>query len=216
MKIITHKAYSTRNRGRGVTLVELVVVLVILTLMGALVLPSYEYIRRDANERVTEANLNQLRDVIMGAPGYYSDMNNEYPWSASDSSRVNHPQLRYLFYNPDTEDTTNTFDPITRIGWRGPYLLNATCEYTVDDTRNFSTRFGETGDPAVADGWGEPIVIQLPAANLNNISHNALNHVRLISAGPNRIIDTMTAWITPTSVNNADGNDDIVLFLRVN
>ena len=84
------------------------------------------------------------------------------------------PQLRYLFINPLTENTLTTADagstdmmvtynPAYRLGWRGPYVVaNNGSVYTINAAAGFLEQYGENGDPAVLDGWGNPIVIQNP------------------------------------------------------
>ena len=92
------------------------------------------------------------------------------------------------------------FDPVYRVGWRGPYVVaNNGSVYTINATTDFLEQYGENGDPAVLDGWGNPIVIQNPG-----LTSDGGQDVRLVSAGPNGIVDinptTPTAALLATRV----------------
>lgn len=142
-----------------------------------------------------------------------------HPGSADiTGGRANHPQLCFLFFPPT--DPAATWNPTTRRGWNGPYLQSNTGIYRVDAATGFTDLFG-TGDgsggiaddPAVADAWGNPIVIQVPIITDNGVlDEDELRFARLISAGPNGAIDTPASALAPTL---AEREDDIVQFLRV-
>jgi type II secretory pathway pseudopilin PulG len=74
---------------------------------------------------------------------------------------------------------------------------------------NFLARYGETGDPAVLDGWGNPIVLQVPQTP-GTTEHDRTRHARLVSAGPNGVIDTDPGELMPN-----ERGDDLVLFLWI-
>src|SRR5262245_26574956 len=115
---------SSRHR-RGVTLVELVVVMAILVALAAVVVPLFGSNVASGREAVTHTNMTNLRNVLLGQfrsemkevvlapfrgqpssviraavlprPGYYATHNAVPPASAP---RGDKPQLRYLFVNP--------------------------------------------------------------------------------------------------------------------
>lgn len=94
-----------------------------------------------------------------------------------------------LFVNPyPPTHHLFTFNAATGRGWRGPYLI---CD-------------GTTG----IDPWGNQIVIQRPPFGPEN-ERDA--YVRLISPGPNGVIDTPQNCLYP--VEQVRG-DDIVLFIN--
>ena len=74
-----------------------------------------------------------------------------------------YPQLHFLFVNPFTDDMAPTFNPVTRRGWRGPYLVDNGSRYRVQPTDGFMTMYGQAGDYAVTDAWGRPLVVQQDA-----------------------------------------------------
>jgi prepilin-type N-terminal cleavage/methylation domain-containing protein len=168
------------GRRLGLTLLELLVVLFILVVLAAMVVPLLSRSPEETQKQVTETNLTQLRDTIMNV--YRPDMNKLLPRPGSlglSQGRKDHPQLRYLFVNPKTETTQQDFDPVTRLGWRGPYLLNTPGKYAVIGT--FTKDYGEDGDPAILDGWARPIVVQEGVVN-------GQPSAWLLSAGPDGIL----------------------------
>lgn len=208
------------RRTAGLTLFELLLVMGILTILGTLVVPMVGDRLGQSREDATRQSLLRLREVIVDT--YHGDMNDvprrPDPF-ASESDRSDAPQLVYLFVNPEkyedgdatTRDYDTTFDPISRLGWRGPYLQHQGdgFVYTVDEARGFGRRYGEPGDPAVLDGWGNPIVLQQPT-DAGATEYDRRQHTRLVSAGPDGVIDT-----DPDELFPEERGDDLVLFLWI-
>lgn len=239
----------TNARRRALSLVELLIVLVVLVVLGGLLIPVFTGVKERAESAATMATMRQIQQAILGDgqnPGYFADMG-ELPRpcyglpmgqpcrygtgiAPPGLGRVDHPQLRYLFVNPLSEETTPyanfgdlATNPATGIGWRGPYLQTGNGRYVVEPARGFTTRYGdETGpipntyplgpDPAPLDAWGNPIVIQEPQEDPSaQVIPDLLRlGTRLVSAGPNGIIDTPPGIWNPTQ---AERGDDIVLFI---
>lgn len=182
---------SAQNRRSGLTLLELVIVLLVIAILAGLLVPLVAQHQDHAQGQATETSLLSIRDMVIQ---YWQDMGKELP---SDSSGP--PQTLYLFVNPDTygdgdsgtSDTERTYDPHTQLGWRGPYANLATGEYRIDIASGFDSTYGSDGDPCFVDGWNQPIVIQNPPSG-----STTLTDVRLISAGPNGILDTAASSTT--------------------
>lgn len=206
----------TKQTARGVTLVEIMVVLSILVAIAALTVPRYEGFTRQAQITTTQVTLRQLQDLIVnryvvdmagvvastnaavagGLPGPHAN-------SLQPATRSQSPQLAFLFINPVTNDISNAFNPIYSRGWRGPYLLSGRGgDYPGADpstavARGFGSQFGvsaaqsTTGvaDQAVLDVWGNPIVMRLDA---DFISATAPPYAfyELVSAGPDGTLNT--------------------------
>ncbi len=201
-------------------MVEMIVVLTILVAVTAgvvaLTAPTFT---ENAKDTATTLSLQELKNLIMGhasQQGYWDDMD-EYPrpsaLAVSSGHRSNHPQLAMLFVNPDSytaggdEVDTNTFDPATKNGWRkGGYVQQATGTYTVNVAAGFTALYGNDGDKAVLDGWGNPIVLQEPTGGT---ATEKIYSARLVSAGPNGILETDGVNAVPVTTG-----DDIVLYLR--
>ena len=164
------------------------------------------------------------------------------PWPGADDvvagRRANHPQLDFLFRAPvdDDKGTADTadddllpYDPVTKIGWRGPWLdVTTATAYpaSADEMVNgetasangFDATYGVAGDLAPLDGWGNPVVIQLPDVTISGATadkefQEEVRHVRLISAGPDGVLDTPATGATGLTPTCAQKDDDLVLYL---
>ena len=195
MPLLNHLPYP-RNRLQGFTLVELVMVIAVLAILAGLLLSKFGALRfsvagqdRSAEQIATMATLGAVRSAIIGTPGQpglWQDLgenSNLFPHTIAD-----------LFVNTNMPPALQSFNPVTRLGWRGPYLVPSGTVYSNNDV------YGAPGDPAVPDAWGHPIVLQIPD----------WQHARLVSAGPNGVLDT-----PPADSSAASRNDDLILFLFV-
>jgi type II secretory pathway pseudopilin PulG len=193
MAIVLSRPAKRFRRG-GLTLLELLVVLVILTALGTLLVPSLSWMGDRSQRLATQENLRRLREVLVN--DYLVDMG-ELPRPraglAVGGTRQDHPQLLYLFVNPDTHedgDPTNDFivegTVLSGRRWNGPYVMHSGMEYFISDTDgdhalgdNFTARYGNSdltdptnriGDPTITDAWGRPIVIQEPTGDVSNLN----------------------------------------------
>jgi len=230
---------------RGLTLLELLVVLAILISLATIVVPVVSNFGRQSQQVATRENLLRLQELLVNQ--YMADMKSasgsgELPRpnlaKFPSSTRKNHPQLRYLFVNPDTEDVSQAAGTtlLSPRQWKGPYVRHAGARYVLDAVGHFTEAYGvgdvwntatppvltTSGDPTVLDAWGRPIVIQEPNTTSTPYAPDAVDktYARLVSAGPNGIIDTPETVRMPTNKVNADGSypedsrgDDIVIFL---
>ncbi|MGE3853666.1 MAG: prepilin-type N-terminal cleavage/methylation domain-containing protein [Planctomycetota bacterium] len=194
---------------RGLSLIELMVVVGVLAVLAGLVIPLLGQSADNARALTTQATLRQVRDAVMGTPdaaGYWQHM---AAMPADEPLRL--PQrLQDLWVAPTLPtapvdySSLETYDPTRRLGWNGPYLLAASGRYQVDGARAFSAEYGDNGDAAPLDGWGSPIVIQVQQLG-------STMDARLVSAGPDGVIDTPADVPDPLA---ARIDDDLVLFLR--
>ncbi|HYV34904.1 MAG TPA: hypothetical protein VE988_04315 [Gemmataceae bacterium] len=184
------KAYGRKRA--GLTLMELVVVIAILVAMAGIVVPLLSSSTRDAGSTTTVASMQGLKNAILA---YSLDMKGVPVAFGSQSNTTGVPQsLKDLLVQPAGYQGANVaYDPVTRRGWRGPYLssmggkfnYNAALGRVVDasfnDTFNASPNGRQENDPTPLDGWGFPIVLQWPetAATLEVRS----GQVRLVSGG---------------------------------
>jgi len=196
----------------GLTLAELVIVLTILTIVGSLVLPAAGRYVADSREALTRQSLTRLRDVI--AETYWQDNDRSLPRPTTiTTEHLDYPQLRYLFINPTTETAAVTYDYDYARGWRGPYLVfrdGAIYTISSNTATGFTSRYGLTGDPTVLDAWGHPIVLQNPGSTTDGLRQD----VRLVSAGPDGIIQTDPDTAT-SALTTASTGDDVWLPFEV-
>jgi len=169
---------------------------------------------------ITESTMKTLKEAILGAPGepgLWNDMNKvnrAFPlytaslFLAPDAVAAavpTAPMSVSILNNAMWASNLISFNPRTGKGWRGPYLsvTGGTYPYTADATNRYFTgdlhpaAFGTI--PVPVDGWGNPIIIQwgilsssesltFTAAQADQVY---VNHARMISAGPNGVLDSM-------------------------
>ena len=182
----------------GLTLVELMVVAAILVIVSGALIPIMSGHLSYGRDKTARASLNTIRDAIMGTsdtPGYLGDTG-RLPATLND-----------LFVKPAA---VPPFDRESGIGWRGPYLLNGTGQYTI--TSSFAPYVNTSPpDTIVLDPWGNPFVLQR-----STVGTPAVNDVfaRLISAGPNGRIDTPQDFSGTPYPPPSERGDDIVLFIN--
>jgi len=174
----------------------LVIVLLVLVALAAIVVPLVSGTRSDAEETTTKQTLTNVRDAVIQ---YWLDAPKEMP-----------ARLHFLFVDPDP---TTPFDPNYKVGWRGPYLSQATGSYQVTDLdtnfatgTNFTSGYGQDGDKTVLDAWGNPVVLQDRDPGLE------IRDVRVISAGPNGRIDIDATILSENLTDATDGDDLYVAF----
>ncbi len=216
---------------RGLTLLELLIVLTILVALSTIIVPTMGYLGRRSQSLAARENLYRMQELLVNR--YWSDMG-ELPRPAVDvdgnviePDRLDHPQLRYLFVNPDrAADADDPFvyqksaNMLSGRTWQGPYLSHTGARYTITDADGSGTGFTDRyGEAAVLDAWGRPIVLQVPdesatdlPSDLGEFTETQIRrlHARLVSAGPNGRIETPTDVLMPSA---AERDDDVVLFL---
>lgn len=226
------------TRERAFTLMELLVVIVILAAVATLVISNVDHTRDDAEATVARATMQTLREALTGSsagPGYLADMK-YVPGFRSVDLRT-HDLLSPASY---------LFDPVANRGWRGPYLRNAAGVANTNASRagkfpeggdrrfagdktflergffynGMKSHYGTTGYPAVADPWGNPIIVQVPPASAFSGSASEakrFRYARLVSAGPDGVLSTPLnkplAGMRPNGTAPKRG-DDLVLFLN--
>lgn len=187
------------------TLLELVIVMMILVALAGAVVAVLPGVSDNAVETTTDSSLTAIGRAIVGGadggglqagPAYRADLL-ALPATIAD-----------LLRKPTG---ASDFDPATRVGWRGPYLMHRGGRYSISGT--FTADYGADDDPAMLDGWGNPIVLQFPTRSGTDFSdEEKQTYVRLISAGPDGAIDTPASELMPSTTARGD---DRVLFLNV-
>jgi len=217
-----------RPTPRGLTLIEIVIVVAILAILAGFIIPLVDGYVAQGKTTAAQASLAAIRDAIMGTPdkpGYYSDTG-QLPNTLAD-----------LFIQPAGMPSYNRD---TNRGWRGPYLLNSTgalssanepgnyitgapaSSFTTPYGTLVSEPYGNIGDPVILDPWGNAIVLQWPTPSSTFGFTAAQNQefVRLISAGPNKTIETPQSYVDTAVTPNLPWpplnvrTDDIVLFIN--
>ncbi|MGR9046551.1 MAG: hypothetical protein ACU83N_14770 [Gammaproteobacteria bacterium] len=215
-------------RQRGLTLLELSVVLLVLIALAGLAIPYVGGTGRMAMCQATDATLKAVKEAILGgatAPGFYGDMLGYYP-KVTKSATADF-NLHFLFSAPvdNSWGAMTDYNPKTAIGWHGPYLmtginapagLDGSFSDVFDASTNLNGKVHVAIDAAagsqVMDAWGRPIVLQIPYDG----AAFDYGYARLVSAGPGTGIGPGEAALdTQTQTLDAsDRGDDRVLYLR--
>jgi prepilin-type N-terminal cleavage/methylation domain-containing protein len=208
----------------GFSLIELIVVLAVLTAIAGLVVPLIgqpgvdvdgDGQRESAKRIATLTSMNRIHQAIVGGPerqGLRADL-----LGIGDSAWLN-LRTEDLFSDSPPQwvidaggaaDTWDQFDPITNRGWRGPYLLSPSGRYSGDPA------YGSSGAPAVLDGWGRPIIVQVPTPSSGTDAQRRRN-MRLVSFGVDGVPQTLPTELEVGDVgltNTPSDSDDVVINL---
>ena len=197
---------------RGLTLLELLVVLVIL-IATALILTTFNNIditspSGESNSPVeiaTQATLNTVREAMAGEDGVIESLShktNALPREINDLLKEDAPA-----HMEESAPELKNYDPVNKIGWHGPYVR--------------ATGRNETGEPTIVDGWGNELELQVDFDQDGMINQTESKFIRVVSAGPNGQIETPDdiANMKPgeNEVNEltlSECGDDLVMFLR--
>ncbi len=228
---------------RGFTLLELVVVLVIVVALASTLIIKVDKVRVDADDTTSKAMLTTLRDAFSGsagAPGYLPDVKyvpgfdplnlrpgdllqapSYLPLTAKVYDLVARRGWRgpYLvntlpvrIYNASTgdDDPRGSFPKANDRRFRDDLTFQERGFYDASG----SSAYGSAGDPAIADHWGDPFVIQIPPTGpLIATDADRFKYARIVSAGPNGKLETPLE--DPLAgLTTGLRKDDMVIFLN--
>ncbi|MEM1228571.1 MAG: hypothetical protein AAGJ40_23005 [Planctomycetota bacterium] len=195
---------------------ELIVVLAMLVALAGLVIPNIASSRIDASIRTTNASMVAIRDAMIR---YWTDtkylaLDNTTAARDIDTSDATEPdsalnrfQIRWLFVSPVSGVATPDYDPDTRLGWNGPYVVQRTGDYQIDIGSNFTTLYGNADGPALLNAISTaqspiptPLIVQA-------IDDGTIVDCRVVSAGDDGVIDIPNNKAT-TDLNETDIDDD--------
>jgi len=214
LKMVSNCSASPRHLNqRGLTLLELLIVLVILIATALIIFPTFNKIditspSGESNSPVeiaTQATLNTVREAMAGEDGVIESLShktNALPREINDLLKEDAPA-----HMEESAPELKNYDPVNKIGWHGPYV--------------HATGRNETGEPTIVDGWGNELELQVDFDQDGTINQTESKFIRVVSAGPNGQIETPDdiANMKPgeNEVNEltlSECGDDLVLFLR--
>lgn len=223
---------------KGMTLVELTVALLILIALAGLAVPYVSGIGQSSICKATDATLQAVKEAIMGGgagPGFYGDTLGNFPKITKGTGTADY-NLKFIL-TPLVDSSWGhlvSYNPKTALGWRGPYLMTGiTNPYEVDaddDTTDLKDELHSSyasstyidsaivqGDQVVLDGWGRPVILQIPTAGCTPYPSNPEKCTRVVSAGPipGRSIQTNGFSAALSDGDAATRGDDRVLFLSI-
>ena len=220
---------------RGFTLIEMLVVVGILAALAAIVVPLIDGMYTSNAGKATAATLVEIRNVIFGKSpqtGYVNDVGN---WRGNKtytlaSGQVVTPyalplRLHDLLANDQLPTGLQTSDINSRFRWRGPYLRSSGATYgaSYDPSKGFTADYAydTANDLAISDEWNKAIVLQYIDYSGFIMPADA-PEARLVSAGPNGVLDTLPNDFTTFKDSNnivrygapAHSGDDIILNIK--
>lgn len=181
----------------------------------------------------TMGSMGVIRDAIFGdgvKAGYWKDMGRDPDFWPRHLQWLEMAPTAAQVYGSVTGSYSYATQMLThsvsrRMGWRGPYLRAATMLIPA----TVPTALGGGVYRAPVDGWGGPILMVPPSNVLSgwdqrfspfpaDAAYNRwiLSNCRLVSAGPNRVFDSITN-LSDFSAHLANTNlagDDVILWLR--
>ncbi|MEW6049766.1 MAG: prepilin-type N-terminal cleavage/methylation domain-containing protein [Candidatus Zixiibacteriota bacterium] len=115
------------DRG-GFTLIELIIIIVVLGILATVAIPKFSNMSTSAKVTATKEELNTLKRALVGNPsvvagGTYVDRGFEGDVGYLPS------QLADLVAKPDS---IAAYNPLTRLGWNGPYVDGSNGDYLTD------------------------------------------------------------------------------------
>lgn len=246
---LTARGFPAAHSNVGAfTLIELLVVIIVIAALAALVVSKMDGAAERAEDIAIRSQMRVVAEGFVGSaegPGFLADM--KY-LPGFQSEKLEHIQTGDLLSN--ARYPNSDFNPAVQRGWRGPYLrftsgvqntervrngaFPASDERRTEDDRTFLERafysnattspYGVEGNPAIADSWGNPIVVQVPPpsafSNSTGIAKR-FRYARLVSAGADGELQTplnhRLAGLEPLPNGKVDTTlrgDDFVLFLN--
>ncbi len=135
------------------TLIELVIVITIIGIISIIAIPNLFDFSSDAREAVTREEMNAIKRAITGDSRVVAGGNYVFRGYEADMGGLP-SKLSDLVKNPATGDTTQDYNPLTRSGWRGPYVDNSS-------SSDYST-----------DAWGTPYTYSSAGRYIRSLGPN--------------------------------------------
>jgi type II secretory pathway pseudopilin PulG len=112
----------------GFTLIEIVIIIVTLGILAAVAVPKFADMANSAKVNATRQEMMSLKKAIVGDPSAVAG--GEYIDRGFEGDIGNPPsQLVDLALKPDS---LAGYNPLTRLGWNGPYIDDANNDYLSD------------------------------------------------------------------------------------
>jgi len=179
---------------KAFTIIELIVVLCVVAALAGLTLPILSGTHCIAAAVTTQST---LREIGHATSQYWSDCKLlKLDGTTTIATEATRFQIRWLFRNPQTDTSNNSFDINTTIGWNGPYFMSPTGSPLL------------FGDVAMIDAWNNAVTIQDPSPSASP------RDVRVVSGGPNGTID-IPANAATSSLDAVTIGDDLYVALQL-
>jgi prepilin-type N-terminal cleavage/methylation domain-containing protein len=111
----------------GFTLIEILMVLILLAILTRIGITQFTDYSKDAKTAVTQDSLAALKRAIIGDSRVYGDGQLIKPGYIANTGNVPTSLLNLV-----TQGSATTYDPLTKRGWRGPYVDNTAASWNKD------------------------------------------------------------------------------------
>jgi len=117
-----------RFNQRGFTLIELVIIIIVLGILAAVAIPKFSGMATSSRINATKQEMKSLKTAIVGDPSAVAG--GEYISRGFEGDVGFTPsRLPDLVVKPDS---VSLYNPLTRLGWNGPYIDSSNSEYLTD------------------------------------------------------------------------------------
>lgn len=132
----------------GFTLIEVVMVIALLAIISIVAIPNFIDLRDDAKSAITKDEMAAIKRAIVGDGRAQSGGVYTFPGYEADAGALP-SSLTDLVVRPAS---VGTYDPVTRLGWRGPYVDSATTSNYQKDA--WDTAYVFSTSPRRIRSWG--------------------------------------------------------------
>lgn len=149
-----HRSSGTYKLGQGgFTLIELVIIIVVLGILAAVAIPKFTDMADSSKISATKQELAGLKRAIVGDPSVTAG--GEYVNRGFEGDVGFPPErLQDLVTKPDS---LAVYNPLTRLGWNGPYMDGDRDEYLNDGWANSYT-YQSAGRQIFSTGGGSDTI----------------------------------------------------------
>lgn len=147
---------------KGFTIIEIVTVIGLLAILAIIAVPNFIDLRDDARDAVTKDRMQSLKRAIVGDGRVVAGGVHAFPGFYGDLGRLPSALSELV-----TQGAMSTYNPITRIGWRGPYVDSSNLTSYSSDAwgtafvYSSASRYIRSWGPNKADNSGATDDIQL-------------------------------------------------------
>lgn len=128
----------------GFTLIEVVIVILLMGIISVIAIPNFVDFSASARDAVTRDEMQAIKRAIVGDSRATAKGSYIFPGYQADMGKLP-SKLEELVKNPATGDKTQDYNPLTRSGWRGPYVDDATTSNYAKDAWDTAYVYSTSG-----------------------------------------------------------------------